>query len=310
VISVLALLVLMGTVVDMFVMSRVRDAEKIDAPVNSLGQSGDGKGIDILFLNGQRYEPSATASFLAEFSALRTLRRTFTMKQKNTHETFPFLNGIRVLALFWVIIGHSLVFSLSYSSNPLDLISWTRNVFFQLIINAVLSVDTFFMLSGFLTTVLFVREVEKKGGLSFRLMVLYYVHRYIRLTPAFLLMILVSINLTPYFGHGPSYPSAVGFEAPDCRSHDWWTSIVYVGNLVKTDGMCLPITWYLHNDMQFHWIAPLSLIPFALGRKSIGFVLATVLALTGSISILSIVLYYPDMSLNSLSEFGTNVSLS
>ena len=31
-------------------------------------------------------------------------------------------------------------------------------------------------------------------------------------------MVLVSINLTPYFGQGPVYPSQTGFESDDCRS--------------------------------------------------------------------------------------------
>jgi hypothetical protein len=26
--------------------------------------------------------------------------------------------------------------------------------------------------------------------------------------------------------------------------------------------------WYLHNDMQFHWIAPITLILFVVGRKT------------------------------------------
>ena len=45
--------------------------------------------------------------------------------------------------------------------------------------------------------------------------------------------------------------------------------------------VCLGIAWYLHNDMQFHWIAPLALIPFVLGRKAISFIMATIFVLIG-----------------------------
>jgi peptidoglycan/LPS O-acetylase OafA/YrhL len=99
--------------------------------------------------------------FLAEFSAVKSLRQIFTMKQKNDNESYLFINGIRVLSLFCVIIGHSLAFGLSYSNNVLDVLVWTHNIAFQLIINAVLAVDTFFVLSGFLTAILFVRQVKK-----------------------------------------------------------------------------------------------------------------------------------------------------
>ncbi|CAF5119921.1 unnamed protein product, partial [Rotaria sp. Silwood1] len=145
---------------------------------------------------------------------------------------------------------------------------------------------------------------EKEGKLSFRLMILYYIHRYIRLTPTFLLMVLVSINLTPYFGHGPIYPKQEGFEFTGCRSQYWWTSILYVGNFVKAENMCLGVSWYLHNDMQFHWIAPLSLIPFVLRRKSFSFVITILLVLLGSGSILGILLYYPRISLDDMNGFA------
>jgi len=220
-------------------------------------------------------------AFLAEFSALRTLRRIFTMKQNNDNESYLFINGIRVLTLFWVIIGHSFMYGIIFTSNTLDVLIWTRNVAFQLILSGILSVDTFFVVSGFLTSILFVRKVEKEGKLSFYLMFLYYLHRYIRLTPTFLLIVMISINLTPYFGNGPIYPSQQGFETNGCRTQYWWTSILYVGNIVQSDDMCLSISWYLYNDMQFHWIAPLSLIPFVLGRKSIAFIISILFIFVG-----------------------------
>ncbi|CAF1133641.1 unnamed protein product [Rotaria sp. Silwood1] len=310
ILSMLGLLVLIGTIIDLILMSRGDSGDNIPSHMNGYTHFINTEISEQASIKSSRYSlqiliPTTSHTlFLAEFSALKTLRRIFTMKQKNDENSFVFINGIRVLSLFWVIIGHSLIFGFSFSINALDVVSWTRNIFFQLIISGVLSVDTFFVLSGFLTAVLFIRQVEKEGKLSFRLMILYYIHRYIRLTPTFLLMVLVSINLTPYFGHGPIYPKQEGFEFTGCRSQYWWTSILYVGNFVKAENMCLGVSWYLHNDMQFHWIAPLSLIPFVLRRKSFSFVITILLVLLGSGSILGILLYYPQISLDDMNGFA------
>ncbi|CAF1347579.1 unnamed protein product [Rotaria sordida] len=220
------------------------------------------------------------AIFIAQFSAVRTLRRIFTMEMKNNSDSFDFLNGLRVLSLFWVIFGHTFVFNANFASNSIDALAWSQNIAFQLIVSGLFSVDTFFVLSGFLTAVLFIRQITKEK-LTFRLFILYYIHRYIRLTPTFVLVILVSINLTPYFGRGPLYPSKQGFEPDGCSHRGWWLSILYIGNLFKSDDICLSASWYLHNDMQFHWIAPLALIPFVIGRKSIAFIMATLFVLVG-----------------------------
>ncbi|CAF1171995.1 unnamed protein product [Rotaria sordida] len=55
--------------------------------------------------------------------------------------------------------------------------------------------------------------------------------------------------------------------------------------------------------MQFHWIAPLALIPFVMRQKPIGFIVATLMTLLGIASILAILLHYPDMSLNTIEAF-------
>ena len=133
------------------------------------------------------------------------------------------------------------------------MLSWTQNFAFAAILNGSFSVDIFFVLSGFLTTIIFIRQVEnnKSNGkpiLSTRLFLTYYIHRYLHLTPTFMLVILVSVNLTAYFGRGPLFPSMHGFEPEGCSKY-WWTSLLYVNNLVKPKEMCLNVTWYLANDM-------------------------------------------------------------
>lgn len=316
ILSFLGCLVSVGTIVDLLLTSRLDAVANMTAHINGYDYvDGITQPISINLPPNSRYSLESLIHitpitlFLVEFSALKSLHRIFTMKEKKDSESYLFINGIRVLSLFSVIIGHTIAFSSSFTSNVVDVLVWTRNIGFQLIINAVFSVDTFFVLSGFLTAVLFVRQVKKEKKLSFRLMFLYYIHRYIRLTPTFLLMILISINLTPYFGHGPVYPSQQGFELPQCRSTYWWTSILYIGNIVKPDYMCFGVAWYLHNDMQFHWIAPLTLIPFVLRRKSFAYFIASLFVFIGCGTILIILVYYPDMSPNFLNAFDIGVSI-
>lgn len=319
ILSLLGLLVTCGTIFDLILTSRITALNNMTAHINSYDYVADSGTIEPISINlppKSRYSLHAminatpTTLFFIEFSALKSLARIFTMQQKKDDQTFPFIDGIRVLSLFCVIIGHSIAFSLSFSRNIVDVFAWSRNIAFQLMINAVFSVDTFFVLSGFLTAIIFIRRAKEEKRLSFRLMILYYLHRYIRLTPAFLLIVLVSINLTPYFGHGPIYPIRDGFETPQCRSKYWWTSIVYIGNVFQSEHMCLTPSWYLHNDMQFHWIAPLTLIPFVLRRKIFSYLIASALVLIGCISILFTLLYYPDIPLDFLTALRKPVSPS
>ncbi|CAF1487135.1 unnamed protein product [Rotaria sordida] len=305
ILSLLGLLILTGTILDLIHRPKlylVHNLPVYNSAYNHLVDDGE-TTIQFELQQTSRNFPlksKARTVFLAEFSALKSLRRIFTLEEKSNgdkNESFLFLNGIRVLSLFWVIIAHSILFGLSYTSNIVDIRVATRNIAFQLVGDAQFSVDTFFVLSGFLTAILFIRQV-KKENLSSRLMFLYYIHRYIRLTPAFLLMVLVSINLTGYFGQGPIYPIEQGFESKGCRTRSWWTSILYLGNLVRPDEMCLNIAWYLHNDMQFHWIAPITLIPFVLRRKTIAFVIAILFIFVTIGSTLGILVYYPNMSLS------------
>ena len=313
IISLLALLVLIGTIVDVTVQIYLNANKKAkvlanghsDSSSESLKKDISLNSVDQLLQSLTKKMP--LVMLVAEFSAIRTLKHIFTIRQER-EESFAFINGIRVLSLFWVILGHAFVFNMYFISNSFDLLSATRNIFFQFITSGVFSVDTFFLLSGFLTAVLFVRQARKEK-ISCRLMTLYYVHRYLRLTPTFILVMFVSIYLTPYFGHGPLYPTQQGFESEGCRNGYWWTSFLYIGNLIKPENTCLGVTWYLFNDMQFHWIAPLALIPFVMGRKIIGYVMTLLFVLVSIGSILGLLLHYPSLVTHALETTSNTVSM-
>lgn len=55
--------------------------------------------------------------------------------------------------------------------------------------------------------------------------------------------------------------------------------------------------WYLANDMQFHFIAPLILIPLALNKRAIAFAITTLLFVAHFIVITVIVATNPGFEL-------------
>jgi len=117
------------------------------------------------------------------------------------------LNGIRFLSIAWVILGHTYLFvSIGAGDNFASILGdWVKRFSFAIVSNATFSVDSFFLLSGLLTSYLFMKEASKRNVLSIKFLLKYYLHRYIRLTPPLMIMVMISLNLSKYFGSGPFF---------------------------------------------------------------------------------------------------------
>ncbi|XP_071103042.1 O-acyltransferase like protein-like [Haliotis cracherodii] len=194
------------------------------------------------------------------------------------------IHGIRVLSMAWVILGHSMTWdSLSTWENMLDYANWMRRFTMQFLVNGTLAVDTFFVLSGCLLTFLFLRECEKsaRGKPTARQMVIYYIHRWWRLTPVYMFIILFYSGLLGHLIKGPVAESRNIFEKDNCRDN-WWTNILYINNFYNFKDMCFPASWFLAADMQFYVIAPLALLPIAFGIPWLGY---SVMCLFGAVHI-------------------------
>ncbi|OWF35674.1 O-acyltransferase like protein-like [Mizuhopecten yessoensis] len=174
------------------------------------------------------------------------------------------VNGIRFLSMTWVILGHTYSFSFEYVLNIIPFFSdipsrWT----FMVIINGVLSVDTFFTMSGLLVAYVFLKEMKKaKGRINW---FMFYFHRFWRLTPPYMLVLMISATLFRYLGDGPEWPKD-GLEIESCAT-TWWTNLLYINNFVHADKMCFGVAWYLANDMQFYILSPLMLVPLYFFKK-------------------------------------------
>lgn len=215
--------------------------------------------------NSTARNESLCTQLATSFSVLRNGKKIFHCSQGRGD--LSCVHGIRVLSITWVILGHC--FSM-YGDTQGNLMDTTRQMgdwTMMPVISGTLSVDTFFLLSGSLTAYVFLRQVEQAGGLSLKAMVLYFIHRFWRLTPLYMLVLLYDACISYYTFLGPFDTALPASEL--CKTY-WWRNLLYVNNLFGADDLCLPWSWYLSNDMQFYFIAPIVLIPWIFGRKTLG----------------------------------------
>ena len=165
-------------------------------------------------------------------------------------------HGVRFLSISWVIFGHSFVTFIAMPVNNINsLFSSAHEDFgFSLITAGTLSVDTFFMLSGFFSILGVWKEVGKPGGKAINILKC-YLHRYIRLLPLYTIIILISIYIMPLFVFGPAN-FFIDDIARTCKEK-WWWNLLYINNAQSMATECLVWTWYLANDMQMFLLAPI-----------------------------------------------------
>ena len=130
--------------------------------------------------------------------------------------------------------------------------------------------DSFFLIGGTLTAYTVFKELEKAGSQVARWLVpssppdprhvvtsvLYYVHRYLRLTIPYALIMGVIIAVLPHLTYGTffalyAYTVEVSQEelginahiSQECRNKGW-QNLLYINTLVKEGTFCMGVTWW------------------------------------------------------------------
>ncbi|CAH1800194.1 unnamed protein product [Owenia fusiformis] len=176
------------------------------------------------------------------------------------------IHGAKVLSLCWIILAQTYVVGLLVppsptTSNLIEAIGFIRDLEFQAVSNSAFALDSFFLISGLLTTYSLINWMDKSRGLLSNIVVAlqFYAHRWFRLTPILMFVLMVYTCLYKYVGDGPVWPKSV-VDPTNCLD-TWWGNLLYVQNFVNTDKTCMTWTLYLANNMQFYWIAPLFIVP-------------------------------------------------
>ena len=195
--------------------------------------------------------------FILSFSLYKTVPSIMATHQPANAITS--VHGIRVISMFWVILGHTALWALRFNvfANELEVFQTVPKRFiFQIIDNAFFAVDSFFVLSGLLLSFLSMKEIEQRRG-KFPF-ISFYVHRLLRLSPSYYFVVFLYFKVLPYVGSGAVWLLS---DYDQCGKY-WWTNILYINNFHPTIpiNQCYNVTWYLAIDMQFFIISPIFLL--------------------------------------------------
>ncbi|XP_033205346.1 nose resistant to fluoxetine protein 6-like [Bombus vancouverensis nearcticus] len=186
------------------------------------------------------------------FSFLTNVKEIF--KPEKGGNNLRVFYGLKTLTMVWIILGHVVFYAFHVTSNNWLVFIQAESLHFQILRNFTLSVDAFFFMSGYLLSYSFLKErrkyqeippIAKRMNEFFQKIV----KRYIRITPAYFVVILIAIlNFT--WQHHVSALLPVEHPNAKCSKY-WWTNILYINNFYRWDELCLTWSWYLPNDMQF-----------------------------------------------------------
>jgi peptidoglycan/LPS O-acetylase OafA/YrhL len=163
------------------------------------------------------------------------------------------IDGIRAIAVLWVIIFHAWLFQYNDLTEVGEKV--LENPFLIWISKGDLGVDLFFVISGFLIGTILFKEFKRTNQLNFKK---FYVRRILRLLPVYVFSMLIGL----YFIEGDNWKSA-------------WSNLLYINNYVR--GSYMGWTWSLAIEEQFYIVIPFLIafiFPF-FKRKAILFGLLT-----------------------------------
>lgn len=150
----------------------------------------------------------------------------YSKTKENDH--LSILNGIRVLSLLYVMLGHgysALLFSPIYNFKQLDLLlhPWL----FYIVPGGFFSVDTFFFMSAFLGAYLMLEKFYSKKSMNFGLI---YFHRFYRLVIPIGLVIALYLTCYIFLGDGPIWYQSIQPGIEGCKEQ-WWYALLFVSNM-------------------------------------------------------------------------------
>ncbi|KAL3173229.1 hypothetical protein MRX96_012356 [Rhipicephalus microplus] len=204
-------------------------------------------------------------SYLSDSVQSVSLRRAFKklMDMPNWGDysnKLGFIHGVRVFSATWIVLGHShMLRDLHASSNIIRFLKRIQEDFlFTVQINAFMSVETFLVITGFLSGYL----VTKAPNLDIHPLLLFIValgRRYIRFIVP-MAALFGFVYLIPALADGPVLHDYWHLFVGPCEK-SWWKIFTMSQNYM--DGfkdLCMPHYWYISVDYQLAIVSTIFLV--------------------------------------------------
>eukprot|EP00041_Stephanoeca_diplocostata_P013570 m.238277 g.238277 ORF g.238277 m.238277 type:complete len:637 (+) comp19387_c0_seq3:300-2210(+) len=251
-------------------------------------------GEDYALLNGGKHQEGINSGRHAvdtsRWPLWRKMLKAFcpsdgvaTLMERTQSRALSGLDGLRSFSMLWIILAHTtLLVTLLGTDDQNEMLENMESLPQQFTLGASLAVDTFFFLSGLLTTYTLLRRMRKSNTNSFPAG-MFVLLRFLRLTPLYAFLLFFYTYLVPYVSSGPVWYRMVR-DVSLCKHH-WWANLLYVNNFYpKTfHSTCMSWSWYLANDMQF-FILGLIILTIYLRAKFVGISLTATCSVGGVVA--------------------------
>lgn len=206
-------------------------------------------------------------------SIVTNLRHFFHISQSQLNNDILCINGIRCITMSWIIITHTMQYNdWSAFARTREIETHLKSLINQPLFNGSYLVDTFFLVSGLLTSLSSFRnhatkttnaasatttskDINTKSLLERFSPRSYLIGRYLRLTPQIMLVSVLFI-LLPLLSQsgGPHWYTITGEYSENC-SQNWWLNLFYIQAFYRSNEMCNFVCWWISVDMFYHLFA-------------------------------------------------------
>ncbi|XP_001942708.2 regulator of hypoxia-inducible factor 1 [Acyrthosiphon pisum] len=242
---------------------------------------------------------STASKVLYSFSLKRNVRQLLSVNE--SPEDIRSVHGIRALNALMLLASHkSMAMFFNPYSNRTAMTEHLGKQWTVIARAASLYTDPFIFMSGLLTTISFLRHLDRKGTID---LPKEFLSRFARLVPTMGAIILFCTLILPNLGSGPQWNLVVKHHADICEK-TWWRNFLFIHNYFGFKNMCLSHTHHIGIDSQLFMVSPLLVWTlWKWPRRSMA-------ALLGLATISTGLRYYVTLTkkLNLFINFGSSVS--